>query len=175
MRHLALQIHEQTDKLTGLDAPEIFYKFLEKALASETRNNGFRTSLVRFRLSIVNEGLITRERSAVANPGHTTIQSTDEPEDPFDSESSLAVALFAKFLSGVIRSNETVTRVGEMTFLLLAHVKDEGELLSLENRFKGAISQINLKQGSCDFAVDIDGFIHQPDEDMLDFLQRADV
>ena len=186
MRHLALQSDGQVDQLTGLDAPEIFYKFLEKALASEKRNHGIRTAIVRFRLSIVNENLNTRGNESTSHGEKGLIQIADhgekgliqiahQDENLFDSESSFAVALFAKFLSRISRSEENITRIGELTFLLLAHVKDEAELLRLENRMKEAIAEVDLKQGKCDFSVNIEGFMHQHGEEMLDFLEKAEV
>ncbi len=175
MRHLALQNDGHVDQLTGLDAPDIFYRFLEKALALEIRSGRVETALVRFRLSIVNAELISHESALNIDPGSSPIQITDSQEDPYDSESAFAVALFARFLSRATRSDENITRIGELTFLLLAHVKDEAELLSLKNRFEVALAQIDLKQGDCDFSVDIDCFLHQPGEEMLDFLERVDV
>jgi GGDEF domain-containing protein len=148
------------DILTGLDAPEIFYKFLERAIAQSSRNQEQITALLRFRLTF------------------------DEVTQSVDFE----VAALSDFLKKRTRADENLVRIGEVTFLLLARVANEDELEKMIERFSQAIpdfqarysgkrKSVDSDQVSTKFAsqVEISAFCYKNGESMLDFLERAGV
>ena len=85
------------DRLTGLDAPEIFYRTLSKALAASSRNpeNGV--------------GIL---RIFMANPSHGT-------------QGERTLLELANFLRSRVRGDETLSRIGRRTFALLFRVNGD--------------------------------------------------
>ena len=148
------------DVLTGLDAPEIFYKFLERAIAQTSRNPDHITALLRFRLTF------------------------DESTQSVEFE----VAALSDFLKKRTRADENLVRIGEVTFLILTRVANEDELARMIERFSQAIPDFQARysgkrefvdsdQASTKFAsqVKISAFLYKNGESMLDFLERAGV
>ena len=175
----------RVDLLTGLDAPEIFYRFLSKAILSTRRDSSRRVALLRVRLGIEP---LRRARNKIS-----------------DSGLSFRVVQFAEVLRSQTRSDEQVVRIGEVTFLILARVRDVSEVEAMSSRFISAIadakfdrdsnlesvdSSVTVERGSSaqagDQSIDIDiagypfevfmdTYLHIEGEEMLEFLERVGV
>ena len=148
------------DVLTGLDAPEIFYKFLERSIAQTSRSQERITALLRFRLSF----------------------------DEITSSVEFEVAALSDFLRKRARADENLVRIGEVTFLLLARVTNEDELAKMTMRFLKAIPDFQARYSEKSKSVDSDlmsmryasqveisAFCYKDGESMIDFLERAGV
>jgi len=180
-----LQTDGHIDLLTGLDAPGIFYRFLEKAISSAGRNPSHSVALIRVRL-----GLEALRRSS--------IEASDEGL-------AFRVVQLAKILRSHTRSDEHLVRIGEVTFLILVTVGKSGEIDAISSRLARALAEATLGRASLVVSVDgpipvekvtslhevyqsievevagypiqisIDGFLHETGEEMISFLERVGV
>ena len=179
--HLVLESDGQVDLLTGLDAPEIFYRFLRKAIAraeresTQDRNHEGNSplALVRFRLVSAGGGTLLSRFLALEERN----EELDHDEEIILEINSLAflVAKVGTLLSELIRADENLTRLGETTFLLVAHIGTDGDLSGLLRRFEVSVSQLDLQWRGHLITVEIAGFIYQQGESLLDLLERAEV
>ena len=185
MTYLDLGDEGYFDRLTGLHSPEIFYDFLKKAIAEETRRPEQQVALIRFRLRLKADPYV--EQAPTNQKGQGGAKEGEELRGTYrgsaddvanDVASSLVaydVAKLAKRLTTLTRSSETLVRIGQRTFLLLAKVAGEDELSDLEQRFAMALSQVSVDEEEEPSTVDIDGFVHREGEELLDFLERVGV
>jgi len=97
-----LETDGHIDLLTGLDAPGIFYRFLEKAISSSGRYPSRSVAIIRVRL-----GLESLRRSSI---------------EVSDEGLAFRVVQLAKILRSHTRSDEHLVRIGEVTFLILVTV-----------------------------------------------------
>jgi GGDEF domain-containing protein len=149
------------DLLTGLDAPGIFYNFLEKEISFANRINRRSCALVVFRIK-------------------SDFARGDLPQ---------FLVEFAYLLKKRKRGDEFLSRIGEMTFVLVirsAEVNLESDDLvqlyqeSIENRFRKFIDQYAVAEKRVEninelFPVDIRVLLHNIGEKMVDFLDRAEI
>lgn len=181
--HLTLETDGRVDLLTGLDAPEIFYRFLHKAIAKAEREMGqdhargvtSRLALVRFRLvGVHGESLFPKiaslDQSQVSEGVDRDNQRLLEVNDL-----AFSVAHLSKYLSEMVRADENLARLGEVTFLLVAQIGSTDDLTGLLRRFEVSLSQFDLQWRERRLTVEITGFIHQQGENLLDLLERAEV
>ena len=180
-----LQTDGHIDLLTGLDAPGIFYRFLEKAISSSGRNPSRSVALIRVRL-----GLEALRRSSI---------------EVSDEGLAFRVVQLAKILRSHTRSDEHLVRIGEVTFLILVTVGKSGEIDAISSRLARALAEATLGRASLVVSVDgpipvekvtslhevyqsievevagypiqisIDGFLHETGEEMISFLERVGV
>lgn len=177
-----LETDGQIDLLTGLDSPEIFYRFLKKGISASERSQSHVVTLIRVRL----------ELSSLQELG-TEVNN---------SGMAFRILLLSKFLQSQTREDENLVRIGEATFLILAKVENSFDLDSISRRFKKALAEVkfdgdgvensvdNLSTVDVDSAVGqsvsleiagypvrvaVDGYLHQRGEEMLDFLERVGV
>lgn len=188
-----LETDGHIDLLTGLAAPEIFYRFMEKAISSTGRDPSRAVALMRVRL-----GLEPLRRSSieVSNDGL-----------------AFRIVQFAEFLQSHTRSDEHLARIGEVTFLILVTVRDSSKVGAISSRLitaladarfdgalgsesvdrdlpvekgsallgtPGTIDQFSHKSVEIDVSgypmqVFVDGFLHQAGEEMITFLERVGV
>jgi hypothetical protein len=143
-----LDVDGRVDLLTGLDAPEIFYRFLAKAISSSLRDRSHRIVLVRVRLGL--EPL-----------SHSSISVT---------EGSLAfrVVQFAGFLQSQTRSDEHVVRIGEVTFLILAKVRNQGEATSMVSRLLRSLADAKFDRDGDSGSVDDRSLVER------EYVERSD-
>lgn len=163
----------RTDRLTGLDAPEIFYRMLAKELASLMRRRDRRLSLIVITL-----------KSSHAIP----------------VVSAQLVAL-ANLLRSATRADEFVTRLGERSFVMVVGYASnqvagtDGKVLEGDEILTAILTRLrllvddflkqdeNLWRDSRNFAqsdtgsaaVDISGIQSKEKEGLLDLLERAGV
>ena len=180
-----LETDGHIDLLTGLDAPGIFYRFLEKAISSVGRNPSRSVALIRVRL-----GLEALRRSSI---------------EVSDEGLAFRVVQLAKILRSHTRSDEHLVRIGEVTFLILVTVGKSGEIDAISSRVARALAEATLGRASLVVSVDgpipvekvtslhevyqsievevagypiqisIDGFLHETGEEMISFLERVGV
>ncbi len=180
-----LETDGHIDLLTGLDAPGIFYRFLEKAISSVGRNPSRSVALIRVRL-----GLEALRRSSI---------------EVSDEGLAFRVVQLAKILRSHTRSDEHLVRIGEVTFLILVTVGKSGEIDAISSRLARALAEATLGRASLVVSVDgpipvekvtslhevyqsievevagypiqisIDGFLHETGEEMISFLERVGV
>lgn len=180
-----LETDGHIDLLTGLDAPEIFYRFLEKAISSSGRNPSRSVAIIRVRL-----GLESLRNSLI---------------EVSDEGLAFRVVQLAKILRSHTRSDEHLVRIGEVTFLLLVTVGQSGEIDGISSRLAIALAEATLDRASLGVSVDgptpvergtslhevyqsievevagypiqisIDGFLHETGEEMISFLERVGV
>ena len=192
-----LETDGHIDLLTGLDAPEIFYRFMEKAISSTGRDPSRAVALMRVRL-----GLEPLRRSSieVSNDGL-----------------AFRIVQFAKVLQSHTRSDEHLVRIGEVTFLILVTVRDSSKVGAISSRLITALADarfdealgsesvdgyLPVEKGSASLGipgtidqsshqsshlsveldvsgypmqVSVDGFLHQAGEEMITFLERVGV
>lgn len=181
----ALDVDGRIDRLTGLDAPEIFYRFLEKAIFSTRRDPSHSVALVRVRLGL--------ESLRKASFGVS------------DSGLAFRVAQLAGILQSQTRSDEHLVRIGEVTFLILARVSDSNDLEAMRSRLVRALADlkfnsaengktvdrtvavesesglpltdqsIEVELDGYRFDISVDSFLHNEGEEMLELLERAGV
>jgi GGDEF domain-containing protein len=149
------------DLLTGLDAPGIFYNFLEREISFANRIQRRSCTLVVFRI-------------------RSGFERGDLPQ---------FLVEFAYLLKKKMRSDEFLSRIGEMTFVLVirsAEVNLENDdlvkiyLESIKIRFKKFIDQYALAEKRVEninelFPVDIKVLSHNVGEKLADFLDRAEI
>ena len=180
-----LQTDGHIDLLTGLDAPGIFYRFLEKAISSSGRYPSRSVAIIRVRL-----GLESLRRSSI---------------EVSDEGLAFRVVQLAKILRSHTRSDEHLVRIGEVTFLILVTVGKSGEIDAISSRLARALAEATLGRASLVVSVDgpipvekvtslhevyqsievevagypiqisIDGFLHETGEEMISFLERVGV
>ncbi len=180
-----LETDGHIDLLTGLDAPEIFYRFLEKAISSSGRYPSRSVAIIRVRL-----GLESLRRSSI---------------EVSDEGLAFRVVQLAKILRSHTRSDEHLVRIGEVTFLILVTVGKSGEIDAISSRLARALAEATLGRASLVVSVDgpipvekvtslhevyqsievevagypiqisIDGFLHETGEEMISFLERVGV
>lgn len=188
-----LETDGHIDLLTGLAAPEIFYRFMEKAISSTGRDPSRAVALMRVRLGLES---LRRSSIEVSNDGL-----------------AFCIVQFAKFLQSHTRSDEHLVRIGEVTFLILVTVRDSSKVGAISSRLitaladarfdgvlgsesvdrnspvekgsallgtLGTIDQFSHKSVEIDVSgypmqVSVDGFLHQAGEEMLTFLERVGV
>ena len=181
----ALDADGRIDRLTGLDAPEIFYRFLEKAIFSKRRDPSHSVALVRVRLGLES---LRMASFGVSNSGL-----------------AFRVAQLAGILQSQTRSDEHLVRIGEVTFLILARVSDSNDLEAMRSRLVRALADLKfnstengetvdrtvaaesesglpLTHQSIEeeidgyrFEISVDSFLHKEGEEMLELLERAGV
>ena len=180
-----LQTDGHIDLLTGLDAPGIFYRFLEKAISSAGRSPSRSVALIRVRL-----GLEPLRRSSI---------------EVSDEGLAFRVVQLAKILRSHTRSDEHLVRIGEVTFLILVTVGRSGEIDAITSRLTRALAEATIDCASLGVSVDgptpvekgtalheahrsievevagypiqisVDGFLHRTGEEMIAFLERVGV
>jgi hypothetical protein len=180
-----LETDGHIDLLTGLDAPGIFYRFLEKAISSSGRYPSRSVAIIRVRL-----GLESLRRSSI---------------EVSDEGLAFRVVQLAKILRSHTRSDEHLVRIGEVTFLILVTVGKSGEIDAISSRLARALAEATLGRASLVVSVDgpipvekvtslhevyqsievevagypiqisIDGFLHETGEEMISFLERVGV
>lgn len=161
-----LVIDGQIEVLTGLDAPEIFYKFLEQAIARSHRQKGGLIALIRFRF--------IADQTRFGAQGKRSLE--------------FEVVALGDFLKKRTRADERVVRIGEATFLILALVDDQSGLDEMINRFSSSLADFYRNIGGQTFLVENNGippqglfevelssFTYQEGETLLDLLERAGV
>lgn len=166
------------DILTGLDAPEIFYKFLQKAIASVGRNPSHLLTLLRIRIDIDQLIDIYRRLSRSKFINVEDITSFIEFE----------VAALANSLRTLTRSDENLVRIGDVTFLVMARISNNDDLAATLARFRKSLAEMGLARVRGGEVVErmitvdgqethfsVDAFVYETGEEMLDFLQRAGV
>ena len=208
--HLTLETDGRVDLLTGLDAPEVFYKLLEKSIALAKRDTRINVSLIRFRLTrsdgqpLFQKAVADELEDAASGPGNAASgpgnaasgpgnaasgpgnaaselrnsESLEAQSEEFlvrANELAFSVAKVGKRLTDLVRSDENVARLGEVTFVLVARVEKEENLEGLLRRFESSLSQLDLACGSERLSVEIECFTHQQGETLLDLLERAHV
>lgn len=179
------------DILTGLDAPEIFYKFLEQSISRSARRADELTALIRFRMSA---NVIEDEVDAVEENVPKVTDFTLQSQQISSQESSASIVLdfqvaaLADFLKRESRADENLTRIGEGTFLLLVRVANDEELGKAMGRFSDLLADFCDLHEKRDSAVEIEelsiprsfeialsGFLYEPGESMLNYLERVEV
>ena len=187
--YLTLETDGRADLLTGLDAPEVFYRLLEKSIAMAQRDKRIDIALVRFRLMRSDGQPLFRQvaadelEDAASGLGNAASELGNADEFEAQSEEFLAranelafaVAKLGKRLTDLVRSDENVTRLGEVTFVLVARVAKEGDLEGLLRRFEASLSQLDLTWGGDRLVVEIKSFRYHQGENLLDLLERAHV
>jgi GGDEF domain-containing protein len=161
-----LAVDGNIDVLTGLDAPEIFYKFLAQSLARSSRHNEDLTILVRFQVIADHAQLVSLGRESL----------------------DFEVAALADFLKKRTRAEEKLVRIGEATFLLLAQAANQSGIDAMVRRFANSLADFRShhrgENASVDyegnhpqrlFDVEVSAFPLQNDESLLDFLERVGV
>lgn len=192
--HLTLETDGRVDLLTGLDAPEVFYRLLEKSIAMAQRDNRIDIALVRFRLMRSDGQPLFRQvaadelEDAASGIGNAAsglgnvareLRNADEFEAQGEAflaranELAFAVAKLGKHLTDLVRSDENVARLGEVTFVLVARVAKEGDLEGLLRRFEASLSQLDLTWSGDRLVVEIESFTYHQGENLLDLLERA--
>lgn len=168
----------RVDILTGLDAPEIFYKFLQKEIAAARRNPGYLLTLLRIRMDVAR---------LVDFHCHLSPNNSKDIQD-ITAFLEIEVAALANSLRAITRSDENLVRIGDVTFLVMARVGSEGEVDSTLARFKMSLAEVGLAKVRGDENVEklvpvdiqetyffVDAFVYETGEEILDFLERAGV
>lgn len=161
-----LAVDGNIDVLTGLDAPEIFYKFLAQSHALSSRHKEYLPILIRFR--------VVADLAQLVRIGRKSLD--------------FEIAALADFLKKRTRVEEKLVRIGEATFLLLAQAENQSGIDAMVGRFANSLADFRSHHGgetvSVDdegnhpqrlFDVEVSAFPLQKGESMLDFLERAGV
>lgn len=168
----------RVDILTGLDAPEIFYRFLQKAIASSGRNPGHLLTLLRIRIDV----------DQLIDIHHRLSRGNSLGVEELSAFIEFEVAALANSLRNITRSDENLVRIGEVTFLVMARISSESDVAATLARFKKSLAEVGLARVRGDEVVEklvpvdiqgtnffVDAFVYETGEEMLDFLQRAGV
>jgi GGDEF domain-containing protein len=149
----------QRDFLTGLMAPEPFYRYLQQELAFSKRYPEMKVGAIK---------IVASALSAKADKEQRLVE-------------------LAHFLKKATRADEIATRIGEYTFISLVRIKignpdmnPEIALSSIEERLRAALSIEALSEKGFDgekkiLPVEISGYIHRENENFLEFLERVEV
>jgi hypothetical protein len=149
----------QRDFLTGLMAPEPFYRYLQQELAFSKRYPELKVGAIKIVAS--------------------ALSATEDREQ--------RLVELAHFLKKAIRADELITRIGEYTFISIVRIRNddpamdpEKTLSRVEERLREAlkIDALSEREGEGSakvISVEISGYVHKNGENYLEFLERAEV